>query len=161
VIVKCVTWSPSVALCRRPSGTGSELSLSRRTGHARVDEFGHDLSHRPTGRRSGFPLDLQLSFFCKIRVPVAMISDSGGKSYHALVQSHATTLAEYQAEAKYLLNELFAQYGVDTKNKNPSRYSRLPGVPRVIGARALQPGETEARQKILYLNSNPSEGPIL
>jgi hypothetical protein len=107
------------------------------------------------------PLDLQLSFFCRIRVPVTMISDSAGKSLHALVKSFATSLTEYQEEASYLLDELFAKYGVDRKNKNPSRYSRLPGVPRVIGARTLQPGETSARQKILYLNPQPSGDPIL
>jgi hypothetical protein len=107
------------------------------------------------------PLDLQLSFFSRIRVPIAMISDSGGKSLHALVKSFARTLAEYQAEASYLLDELFATYGVDTKNKNPSRYSRLPGGARKIGARALAPGETEARQKILYLNPQPSGALIL
>jgi hypothetical protein len=106
-------------------------------------------------------LELQLSFFCKIQAPVAMISDSAGKSYHALIQTQAATLEEFQAEAEYLLNDVFAQYGVDPKNKNPSRYSRLPGVPRIIGARELQEGETEARQKILYLNPNPSRGPIL
>jgi hypothetical protein len=103
-------------------------------------------------------MELQLSFFCKMRVPVAMISDSGGKSYHALVKSHADNLVEFEEEAKYLLDEVFAKYGVDPKNKNPSRYSRLPGVPRVIGGRPLEPGETEARQKILFLNPNAVEG---
>jgi hypothetical protein len=106
-------------------------------------------------------LELQLSFFCKIQAPVAMISDSAGKSFHALIQTRAATLEEFQAEAEFLLNDVFAQYGIDTKNKNPSRYSRLPGVPRVIGARDLQKGETEAWQKILYLNPHPSRGPIL
>lgn len=104
------------------------------------------------------PMDLQLSFFCKMRVAVAMISDSGGKSYHALVKSYADDLIEFEEEAKYLLDEVFAKYGVDPKNKNPSRYSRLPGVPRVIGGRTLQPGETEARQKILFLNPTPPKG---
>jgi hypothetical protein len=106
-------------------------------------------------------MSLQLSFFCKIVAPIAMISDSGGKSYHALIKSSASTLIEYQAEAAYLLDNLFARYGVDFQNKNPSRYSRLPGVPRSIGARALLPGETEACQKILYLNPRPTKGPIL
>jgi hypothetical protein len=107
------------------------------------------------------PMNLQLSFFCKIIAPIAMISDSGGRSYHALVKSSARTLVEYQAEAAYLFDSLFARYGVDFQNKNPSRYSRLPGVPRSIGARALLPGETEACQKILYLNPRPTKGPIL
>ena len=67
-------------------------------------------------------MELQLSFFCKINAPIAMISDSGGKSYHALVKSSASTLIEYRAEATYLFNDLFSRYGVDPKNKNPSRY---------------------------------------
>ena len=108
------------------------------------------------------PLELQLSFFCKIRVPVAMISDSGGKSYHALVKSYASSLEEFQAEAEHLLDEIFSKYGVDPKNKNPSRYSRLPGVPRDIGSRkiltrVLPPHETGAPQRILYLNPNPQK----
>jgi hypothetical protein len=107
------------------------------------------------------PMNLQLSFFCKIQAPIAMISDSGGRSYHALIKSSARTLIEYQAEAAYLLDNLFARYGVDFQNKNPSRYSRLPGVPRSIGARALLPGETEACQNIVYLNPHPTKGPIL
>ena len=106
-------------------------------------------------------MELQLSFFCKIQAPVAMISDSGGKSYHALIKSSAYNLIEYQEEAAYLFDEIFSKYGVDPKNKNPSRYSRLPGVPRSLGARILQPGESEARQKILYLNPRPMKGPIL
>ena len=107
------------------------------------------------------PMELQLSFLCKIQAPIAMIADSGGRSYHALVKSAARTLVEYQAEAIYLFNDLFARYGIDSQNKNPSRYSRLPGVPRLIGARALVPGETEVSQKILYLNPSPSKGPLL
>jgi hypothetical protein len=108
------------------------------------------------------PMALQLSFLCKIQAPIAMICDSAGKSYHALVKSFATSLDDYKEEAAYLIDETFAKYGIDHQNKNPSRYSRLPGVPRVIGARALLPGETEAHQKILYLNPHPTKGqPIL
>jgi hypothetical protein len=108
------------------------------------------------------PLELQLSFLCRIQAPIAMIVDSGGKSYHALVKSFASSLEEYRNEAAYLIDQTFARYGIDSQNKNPSRYSRLPGVPRVLGARALLPGETEARQKIVYLNPQPTKGrPIL
>jgi hypothetical protein len=108
------------------------------------------------------PMPLQLSFLCKVQLPIAAIIDSAGKSYHALVKSFASSLEEYRNEAAYLIDETFAKYGVDHQNKNPSRYSRLPGVPRVLGARALLPGETEARQKIVYLNPQPTKGrPIL
>jgi hypothetical protein len=107
------------------------------------------------------PMELQLSFLCKIQAPIAMITDSGGKSYHALVKSSAKNLIEYQAEASFLFDSLFTRYGVDFHNRNPSRTSRLPGVPRIIGARTLLDGEKEARQKILYLNPRPEKGPIL
>jgi hypothetical protein len=106
------------------------------------------------------PLELQLSFFCKIRVPIALISDSGGRSYHALVKSFAHTQIEYEEEINYLL-KIFGRFGVDAKNRNPSRYSRLPGVMRTIGARALEEGETSRPQKILYINPQPDSSPIL
>jgi hypothetical protein len=107
------------------------------------------------------PMPLQLSFLCKIQAPITMIVDSGGRSYHALVKSFADTAEQYKDEAAYLIDETFSKYGVDHQNKNPSRYSRLPGVPRVLGARALLPGETESQQKIIYLNPIASKGPIL
>jgi hypothetical protein len=106
------------------------------------------------------PLDLQLSLFCKIHIPIALIADSGGKSYHALVKSFAHTHVEFEAESEYL-DSIYNQYGVDPKNKNASRFSRLPGVVRQIGARALVPGETGSHQRILYLSPQPDQRPIL
>jgi hypothetical protein len=142
-------WRPNPVRSRRGSGNdGSFTDADIAKFRFHLFEIDH------------LTLELQLSFFCKIQAPIAMISDSAGRSLHALVESQAATLEQYQAEAEYLLNVEFAEYGVDTQNKNPSRYSRLPGVPRGIGARVLQDRETDARQKILYLNPHPSRGPI-
>jgi hypothetical protein len=106
------------------------------------------------------PLELQLSLFCKINVPITLISDSAGRSYHALVKSFARTQVEYEAESEYL-HGIYGAFGVDPKNRNPSRYSRLPGVTRLIGARAPEEGETATAQRILYINPNPPHSPIL
>ena len=106
------------------------------------------------------PLELQLSLFCKIHVPIALISDSGGRSYHALVRSFARTHGEYEAESEHL-HSIYGVFGVDPKNRNPSRYSRLPGVTRSIGARTPEEGETAAAQRILYINPDPPHSPIL
>jgi hypothetical protein len=101
-------------------------------------------------------LDLQLSVLTKIRVPTAMISDSGGKSYHSLVSSFARTPIEYRAESELLL-ALFGRYGVDRKNRNCSRFSRLPGAMRHIGARDSE----GTPQRLLYLNPHPELTSIL
>jgi hypothetical protein len=44
---------------------------------------------------------------------------------------------------------------VDTKNKNPARLSRLPGVVRQIGANG------DGRQRLFYLNPQPEQKAIL
>jgi hypothetical protein len=100
------------------------------------------------------PLDLQLSFFAKLALPVAAILASGGRSLHAWVKVDARTAAEYEATVARLL-ALLARFGVDRKNKNPSRLSRLPGVIRTIGATG------DGRQRLLYLNPAPRQQPIL
>jgi hypothetical protein len=100
------------------------------------------------------PLDLQLSLFAKIKLPIAAILTSGGRSLHAWVKVDAPTLAEYKSTVARLLG-LLARFGVDGKNKNPSRLSRLPGVERKIGATG------DGRQRLLYLNPNPEQRAIL
>jgi hypothetical protein len=58
--------------------------------------------------------------------------------------------AEYRATVARML-ALLAKFGVDGKNKNPSRLSRLPGARRVIGALG------DGVQRLLYLNPQPEE----
>jgi hypothetical protein len=99
-------------------------------------------------------LDLQLALFARLPVPVAAILSSGGCSYHAWVRVDAENLGEYRQTVSRLLG-LVARFGVDEKNKNPSRLSRLPGAKRVIGAAG------DGIQRLLYLNPEPEQRRIL
>ena len=60
----------------------------------------------------------------------------------------------YRATVARLL-AILARFGVDGKNKNPSRLSRLPGAWRVIGAAG------DGIQRLLYLNPQPEERSIV
>jgi hypothetical protein len=66
----------------------------------------------------------------------------------------ARDAVEYRAIVARML-ELLARFGIDGKNKNPSRLSRLPGARREIGAAG------DGVQRLLYLNPNPGERGIL
>jgi hypothetical protein len=59
-------------------------------------------------------------------------------------------MSEYRTKVARML-ELLARFGVDGKNKNPSRLSRLPGARREIGA------ADDGVQRLLYLNPRPQE----
>ena len=100
------------------------------------------------------PVDLQLSLFARLPLPLAAILASGGRSLHAWVKVDAETLDEYKQTVSRML-ALLAKFGVDSKNKNPSRMSRLPGVARQIGAQG------DGRQRLFYLNPEPTQKAIL
>ncbi|MBI5385072.1 MAG: hypothetical protein HZA90_10340 [Verrucomicrobia bacterium] len=100
------------------------------------------------------PMELQLALFAKLPLPIAAILSSGGRSVHAWVKLDARDAAEYRAVVPRLLG-LLAKFGVDGKNKNPSRLSRLPGAVRVIGAVG------DGVQRLLYVNPQPAERSIL
>jgi len=100
------------------------------------------------------PLDLQLSLFAHLSLPVACILTSGGKSAHSWIKVDAPDLDEYRRIVARML-ALLAKFGVDGKNRNPSRLSRLPGVQRTIGA------EGDGRQRLFYLDSDPVQRRIL
>jgi len=97
---------------------------------------------------------LQLSLLAKLPLPIAVILTSGGRSVHAWVRVDAATLDEYRHDVSWML-ALLARFGVDDKNKNPSRMSRLPGVARSIGAAG------DGHQRLLYLNPQPAQKAIL
>jgi len=97
------------------------------------------------------PMELQLSFLGKLRLPVAALISSGGKSIHCLVKMDCKSIEEYREQAVRIL-KMLRVYGFDTANKNPSRMSRLPGAFREIGARG------DGQQRLLYLNPEPVEG---
>jgi len=100
------------------------------------------------------PLELQMPLLAKLPLPIAAILTSGGRSLHAWVKVDAETLEDYRRTVARML-ALLAKFGVDGKNKNPSRLSRLPGVQRIIGA------EGDGRQRLLYLNPQPEQKEIL
>ena len=66
-----------------------------------------------------------------LKLPIAIMVHSGGKSIHAIVKINAVTEQDYREKVDYLYsicekNGLF----IDKQNKNASRLSRLPGVDR-------------------------------
>ena len=76
------------------------------------------------------------------RLPCTAIISSGGKSVHAWVKVDAKDRAEYDQRVAVLYQH-FAAYGLDAKNKNPSRLSRLPNCVRFAKRQellALNPG---------------------
>ena len=71
-------------------------------------------------------------------LPISVLIDSGGKSIHAWVRVDASSRKEWDARRDEIYKALA---GVDPKNKNPSRFSRLPGAWR-----------GESQQKLLATN---------
>jgi hypothetical protein len=100
------------------------------------------------------PLDMQFSLFARIPLPIAAILGSGGRSLHAWVKVDCGDAGEYKSIVARML-ALLSRFGVDPKNKNTSRLSRLPGVVRRIGAGG------DGRQRVFYLNPNPHQKAIL
>jgi len=57
-------------------------------------------------------------------LPITVLIDSGGKSIHGWVRVDAPSRKEWDARRDLIYAAI---PGIDAKNKNPSRYSRLPG----------------------------------
>ncbi len=74
-------------------------------------------------------LGAQWDLIRKSNLPCTAVIHSGGDSVHAWVRVDASTREEYNERVKIVLDHL-ADYGVDFKNKNPSRLSRLPNCER-------------------------------
>ena len=72
-------------------------------------------------------------------LPISVLIDSGGKSIHAWVRVDAPNRKEWDARRDVIYSSI---PGIDAKNKNPSRYSRLPGAWR----------GPDAKQKLLAIN---------
>jgi RecA-family ATPase len=79
----------------------------------------------------GMEIEKQVAIYKKLELPCACIVHSGGKSAHAIVRVFANSLEEYRKRVDFLY-EVCANNGlpVDKQNRNPSRYSRMPGVLR-------------------------------
>ena len=99
------------------------------------------------------PVETQLSLWARLKLPVAALIDSGGRSIHAWVKVECADEQEYRQLASEIY-KLLTRFGICKSNKNPSRLARLPGVKREIG------GAGAYSQQLLYLNSSPCKRPI-
>lgn len=77
------------------------------------------------------PIEQQRAIYEELELPIAVMVHSGNKSLHAIVRIEADGLAEYKRRVD-LLYQVCEKNGlsIDRQNRNPSRLSRLPGVPR-------------------------------
>jgi hypothetical protein len=99
------------------------------------------------------PVDLQLSLWARLPLPVAAIIESGGRSIHAWLMLNCLNAKEYRTKTDRIYT-LLARFGICPGNKNPSRLSRLPGAQREVGKHG------DGAQRLLYLNPEPSETAI-
>lgn len=67
----------------------------------------------------------------ELKLPIAVMVYSGGKSIHAIVKINAITEQDYREKVDYLYSVCEKNgLAIDKQNKNASRLSRLPGVDR-------------------------------
>ena len=91
-----------------------------------VTRFSYALAEADT-----MPIEDQKKLLINLKLPIAALVESGGKSVHAIVKIDASDETEYKQRVSFLFSELAKRnYIVDTNNKNPSRLSRLPGAMR-------------------------------
>jgi len=101
----------------------------------------------------GLPRGEQLAFFAGVKLPIAALIDSGGKSIHALVKVDAPDRETWTQEIEQrLFADMLMPLGCDRTCRNESRLSRLPGHFRT---------EKGRWQRLLYLNPNPTGKGIL
>lgn len=76
-------------------------------------------------------LEEQRSVIEQLRLPVAALVYSGGKSIHAIVRIEAGNYDEYRKRVEYLYRRCKEKgLDIDRQNRNPSRLSRMPGISR-------------------------------
>ena len=74
-------------------------------------------------------IEKQKALMEELKLPIAIMVHSGGKSVHAIVRIDAVNVQDYREKVDYLY-KVCEKNGliIDTQNKNPSRLSRMPGV---------------------------------
>jgi hypothetical protein len=75
------------------------------------------------------PKELQYGALVESGLPITAILDSGDKSIHGWVRIDAPDRNEYDRRRE-IVWDYFKAWNLDTKNKNPGRYSRCPSVER-------------------------------
>jgi hypothetical protein len=83
----------------------------------------------------------QIQFWAGVKLPIATLIDSGGKSIHAWVRIDARDSVEWTERVEEKLFDALGAVGIDRTCKNESRLSRTPG--------HLRDGKRP--QRILYL----------
>jgi hypothetical protein len=73
--------------------------------------------------------DEQWTILKESKLPLSVVIDSGGKSLHGWVRVDASNKEEWNERRDVVYRQLEA-LGIDPKNKNASRFSRLAGVMR-------------------------------
>lgn len=77
------------------------------------------------------PIEEQKKLLINLKLPIAALVESGGKSVHAVVRVDAKDQTEYKQRVDFLYDWLSKHsFIVDGANKNPARLSRLPGAKR-------------------------------
>jgi RecA-family ATPase len=76
-------------------------------------------------------IETQYAIYRKLELPIRFLVHSGNHSLHAIVRVDALNIGEYRERIAFLY-AFCSKNGlrVDEANKNPSRYSRMPGVKR-------------------------------
>lgn len=77
------------------------------------------------------PVEEQKKLLISLKLPIAALVESGGKSVHAVVKVDAEDRAEFQQRVDFLF-DFMSRHGftIDAANRNPARLSRLPGAER-------------------------------
>lgn len=76
-------------------------------------------------------LGKQQAIIRQLELPCAALVYSGGKSVHAIVKVDAPDYTEYRKRVDYLYAACQKNgLTIDQQNRNPSRLSRMPGIPR-------------------------------
>ena len=91
----------------------------------------------------------QIQFWAGVKLPIAALIDSGGKSIHAWVRIDARDAAKWEERVEQRLFDVLRELGADGTCRNEARLSRTPG--------HLCDGMR--RQRLLYLA--PEGSPVL
>jgi RecA-family ATPase len=113
---------------KRPQGAWIRVNPLRAGTEKGEDKDVTDFRHLLIESDS-LPKAQQWEIYKESGLPITSVTDSGGDSLHAWVRLDAKNKEEYAARAADVYAYL-SNCGFDAGNKNPSRFSRLPGAVR-------------------------------
>lgn len=120
-----------------------------------VTAFRHVLAEFDSdGNGNDIPLAVQCRALLDSGLPVTAIINSGNRSIHGWVRIDAQSLDEFNLR-RDIVFRIFEAWNVDSKNKNPSRYSRCPGITRNLYDQAGKIRDAGS-QELLYANPDAS-----